>query len=43
MTSDLWVRPGEQRGCIGCHEPRGRAPENRAILAFDQPAGEVVP
>jgi len=22
MRSQVWVRPGEVRGCIGCHEPR---------------------
>lgn len=34
----LWVRPGEHRGCIGCHESRGMAPPNRVPLATDLPA-----
>jgi hypothetical protein len=34
----LWVRPGEHRGCIGCHEPRGMAPPNRVPLAVERPA-----
>ena len=29
----FWVRPGENRACIGCHEPHGRAAENRRPLA----------
>lgn len=29
----IWVRPGESRGCIGCHEPHGMAPRNRRPLA----------
>jgi hypothetical protein len=28
-TSWVWVRPGEKRACIGCHEDRERAPTNR--------------
>jgi hypothetical protein len=34
--SPFWVRPNETRGCIGCHEPRDRAPPNvrpAAVLA----------
>jgi hypothetical protein len=29
----IWVRPGERRGCIGCHEDRELAPENRVPMA----------
>lgn len=43
MKSHIWLRPGEQRGCIGCHEPRGRAPGNRLIQALERPAVEVTP
>ncbi len=32
--SGFWVRPNENRGCIGCHEDPELAPENRAILAL---------
>ena len=34
----LWVRPGEHRGCIGCHEPSRMAPPNRVPIAVDRPA-----
>jgi hypothetical protein len=29
----LWVRPKERRGCVGCHEDKELAPENRVPLA----------
>ena len=29
----MWVRPKERRGCIGCHENKELAPENRVPLA----------
>jgi hypothetical protein len=32
----IWVRPGEKHGCIGCHENRELAPENRAPLAVQK-------
>ena len=32
-----WVRPGENRVCIGCHEPRNRSPHNRRPLAVSVP------
>ena len=25
----IWTRPGEQRGCTGCHGDKALAPENR--------------
>lgn len=34
LTSGLWVRPNENRGCIGCHENPEIAPENRLPLAL---------
>lgn len=34
----IWVRPGELRGCVGCHEDRARAPDNRLPLAAGRPA-----
>lgn len=37
----FWVRPGETRGCIGCHEPHGRAPRNRRPLAVKALAANV--
>lgn len=33
----IWARPNEKRGCIGCHEDRELAPENRAPLAITKP------
>ncbi len=35
----VWVRPGEQRSCIGCHADREAAPDNRLPLAL-WPGGE---
>lgn len=33
----LWVRAGENRSCIGCHEPHNRAPRNARPLAVNLP------
>jgi hypothetical protein len=33
----IWVRPNERRGCIGCHEDRELAPENRVPRAVEKP------
>ncbi len=30
----VWVRPNERRSCIGCHEDRELAPENKVPLAL---------
>lgn len=30
----VWVRPNEKRSCIGCHEDRELAPENKVPLAL---------
>jgi hypothetical protein len=29
----FWLRPGENRACVGCHEPRNHAPRNIRPLA----------
>lgn len=29
----LYMRPGERRGCVGCHEDPEQVPENRLLLA----------
>ncbi len=35
----LWLRPGENRACIGCHEPRNHAPQNvRPLATMHRPA-----
>lgn len=33
LSSGLWVRPNENRGCLGCHEEPDRTPRNRQPLA----------
>lgn len=36
----IWARPGEQRGCAGCHGDKAVAPENRwpmTLKRFDTP------
>jgi hydrazine synthase alpha subunit-like protein/WD40 repeat protein len=33
LSPMIWVRPGENRSCIGCHEPRNHAPTNHRPLA----------
>jgi hypothetical protein len=38
LRSGLWVRPNENRGCIGCHENPEIAPENRLPLAVTSEA-----
>ena len=40
QRSWIWSRSGEERGCVGCHEDRALAPENRwpmALRRFDTP------
>jgi hypothetical protein len=40
QKSWIWARPGEERGCVGCHEDKAVAPENRwpqALRRFDTP------
>ncbi|HTL66820.1 MAG TPA: hypothetical protein VL200_04090 [Lacunisphaera sp.] len=35
----IWLRPGENRACIGCHEPRNHGPRNvRPLAATHGPA-----
>lgn len=36
-TPMIWVRPAENRTCIGCHEPRNRSPHNHRPLAVSAP------
>jgi hypothetical protein len=45
MSTFVNLMPGEQRSCIGCHEPRGNAPGTTSIrsLALDQPAQTLTP
>ena len=32
----IWLRPGERRGCIGCHQKSKLAPENIAPIAISK-------
>jgi len=32
MRSGTYVHPGEQLTCLGCHEPKGRAPKRSAVM-----------
>ncbi|MFH1567447.1 MAG: hypothetical protein ABIL09_05545, partial [Gemmatimonadota bacterium] len=34
MRNWIWVRTGDQRGCVGCHENKELAPENRVTEAL---------
>ena len=34
MRAWMWVRSGDQRGCVGCHENKELTPENRATQAL---------
>ncbi|OQX59288.1 hypothetical protein B5M50_03190 [candidate division KSB1 bacterium 4484_219] len=45
MRAWTWIRSGSQRGCIGCHEDKELAPENRATQALlkAQPAFVTTP
>lgn len=51
LDSGIWVRPNEQRGCIGCHEPASLAPANRfpqalhagAVKALGQGQWDLAP
>ncbi|MBI4584605.1 MAG: hypothetical protein HY717_11375 [Planctomycetes bacterium] len=40
--SGLWVRPNENRCCIGCHEGPELSPENRVPLALERSAAPAV-
>jgi hypothetical protein len=33
----IWVRPAENRSCVGCHEPHNRSPQNHRPLAVSVP------
>jgi hypothetical protein len=40
QKSWLWARPGEEHGCVGCHEDKSVAPTNRwplTLRRFDTP------
>lgn len=37
LSPTIWVRPGENRSCLGCHEPPNHAPTNHRPLAVRAP------
>lgn len=37
----LWLKPGENRACIGCHEARESSPPTHTPLALQQPPTKV--
>jgi len=37
----IWVRPGENRSCIGCHEPHNHSPRNLRPLAVRTPVPKL--
>lgn len=43
LNSGIWVRPNENRGCIGCHEDPELSPENQVPLAVTKPAVVIAP
>ncbi|MBN2313900.1 MAG: hypothetical protein JXM79_08210 [Sedimentisphaerales bacterium] len=44
MRSITYLQPGEQRSCLGCHEPRRTSPANRqGILAQKRPPSTIQP
>jgi len=43
MRSFTGVLPGEQRGCIGCHETHSAAPPRKGGLALRRPPAELSP
>ena len=43
MRSFTGLMPGEQRGCVGCHEAHSTAPPRQAGLALRRPPTELSP
>jgi hypothetical protein len=43
MRSVVQLQPGEQRGCIGCHDARSAAPSSHGVQATARPAERLVP
>jgi len=43
MRSVTYLQPGETRGCVGCHEPRGAAPAGGTVLAVRRSPTRIEP
>jgi len=41
-TEFNYVRPGETKGCIGCHEPRKQASANQRPQAMNHPPSQAL-
>jgi hypothetical protein len=41
QPAKIWVRPGENRSCIGCHEPHNHSPRNFRPLAVRAPVPKL--
>ncbi|MHB9065572.1 MAG: HzsA-related protein [Pirellulaceae bacterium] len=43
MRTVVYLQPGERRGCVGCHEPPGTAPDARLLAATLRPPSVIEP
>jgi len=43
MRSITYLQPGERRGCVGCHEPRGATPTNLRPEALNRLPSIIAP
>ncbi|NQU20135.1 MAG: hypothetical protein HQ567_02550 [Candidatus Nealsonbacteria bacterium] len=43
MRSVTYLKPGERRGCVGCHERPGTTPPRRPLAALRRPASTIEP
>src|SRR5262249_38038143 len=43
LHSGVWVRPGENRGCVGSHGSAGHAPPTHRPMALAPPAPSPTP
>lgn len=41
LPPSVWLRPGENRSCLGCHEPYNRSPRNVRPIAAGLPAAKL--
>ena len=43
MRSVTYLQPGERRGCVGCHEPRGEPAATKRLLAMNRAPSRIQP
>ncbi len=43
MRTVVYLQSGERRGCVGCHEPPGSAPDSRLLAATLRPPSVIQP